>query len=240
MRTAALFLTLALVPAQGMAEDANYRNCVDWVAVDPGRALTDAEGWRDAGGGLAARHCRALALAALENYGDAASEAEAVAAMMPMSQARANLLVQAGEFRMAAGDPYTARAQFDQALLDSPDDVDALDGRARALAASGDMAGAIIDLDRVLQLRPGDVEALSLRAAARRQSGDITGAVADAESAVAANPSSAVAYFERGAVRAVTGDIAGARADWQAAESYDPVGPTGDLARTNLSRLSGQ
>ena len=238
MRIAALALMIAFVPQVGMAQDENYRNCVDWVAIDPGRALTDAEGWRDAGGGLAARHCRALALAALEDYGNAAVEAEAVAVQMPSSQARANLLVQAGEFRMAAGDPYTARNQFDLALADAPNDVDALDGRARALAASGDMASAIADLDRVLQLRPGDVEALSLRAAARRQSGDLAGALTDAEGAVAADPGSAVAYFERGAIRAVTGDVAGARADWQAAESYDPAGPTGDLARTNLSRLS--
>lgn len=237
MRAAFLALTLALVPTVGMAENANYRNCVGWVAADPTRALTDAEGWRDSGGGLAARHCRALALAAMDRFSEAASEAESVANSMPQSDARVNLLVQAGEFRMASGDPYTARAQFDQALLEMPDNTDALDGRARAVAATGDMQGAIADLNRVIFQRPGDVEALALRAAALRQTGDLAGALADAQSAVNTDPSSAVAYFERGAARAMSGDRSGAQADWQQAAALDPGGPTGTLATNNLARL---
>jgi len=242
MRAAAFALTVALVPTLfmptvGMAQQENYRNCVDWVAADPAQALRDAEGWRDSGGGLAARHCRALALAALDDFSNAALEAESVAASMPPSDARANLLVQAGEFRMATGDPYGARAQFDAALLEAPNNADALEGRATALAATGDMQGAISDLNSVLSLEPGNVDALSLRAAALRQTGDLTGALADAENAVAYGPSSAVAYFERGAARAMSGDSYGAESDWQTAASLDPGGPMADLANNNLARL---
>jgi len=242
MRAAALTLTVAFVPTfimptVGMAQQDNYRNCVDWVAADPSQALSNAEAWRNAGGGLAARHCRALALAALDDFSGAALEAESVAASMPPSDARVNLLVQAGEFRMASGDPFGARAQFDAALLEAPDNAEALEGRATSMAASGDMQGAISDLNRVISLQPGNVDALSLRAAALRQSGDLTGALADAENAVSYGPSSAVAYFERGAARAMSGDSYGAESDWQTAASLDPGGPTGDLANSNLARL---
>ena len=41
MRAALIALSLALVPSAGMAENANYRNCVGWVAADP--AHTDPE-----------------------------------------------------------------------------------------------------------------------------------------------------------------------------------------------------
>lgn len=237
MRAVALCALLIAAPTVGMAQDANYRNCVGWVSVDPSRALQDAERWRDSGGGLAARHCRALALAAMDDFNGAAQEAESVANAMPPSDARVNLLVQSGEFRMATGDPYGAKAQFDQALIESPDSAEALDGRARALAASGDLAGAINDLNRVVSLRPNDAEALALRAAARRQTGDLSGALLDAENAVNADGGSAVAYFERGAAKAMSGDTGGAQADWQTAASLDPGGPMADLANSNLARL---
>lgn len=242
MRAAALALTFTFVssvfmPTSGMAQQDNYRNCVDWVAADPTQALRDAEGWRDAGGGLAARHCRALALAALDDFNGAAVEAESVAASMPPSDARVNLLVQAGEFRMATGDPYSARAQFDAALLEAPNNTDALEGRATTMASTGDIQGAINDLNRVISLEPGNVDALSLRAAALRRNGDFVGALTDAENAVSYGPTSAVAYFERGAARAVSGDAAGAESDWQTAISLDPGGPMADLANSNLARL---
>lgn len=237
MRAVVLALTIAFVPTLGMAQQENYRNCVDWVAADASQALRDAEGWRDAGGGLAARHCRALALAALDDFSGAAMEAESVANSMPPSDARVNLLVQAGEFRMASGDPYGARAQFDAALLESPDNTEALEGRASAFAASGYMQGAITDLNRLIALQPGNADAFSLRAAASRQSGNLAAALSDAQNAVSYDPGSAVAYFERGAARAMSGDTSGAEADWQTAASLDPGGPTGDLANSNLARL---
>jgi len=237
MRPAILALALMFVPSVGMAENANYRNCVAWVEHDPNQALRDAEGWRDAGGGLAARHCRALALATLGDFGQAAQEAQSIAAEMPPSPDRLDALISAGEYFMSAGDPYSARQQFDQALVDSPNNPEALESRARSLAAAGDMPAAMTDLDLLLGLAPGNVEALTLRAAAKRRLGDPAGALADAETALAYDSGSAISYFERGAARAVTGDVGGARSDWQTAASLDPGGPVGDLAGANLARL---
>ena len=238
MRCAALALALTLIPTVGMAENANYRNCVAWVDYDPNQALRDAEGWRDAGGGLAARHCRALALATLGEFGQAAQESQSIAAEMPPSSARLDALISAGEYFMSAGDPYSARQQFDLALIDAPNNPEALESRARSLAAAGDMPGAMNDLNALLLVAPGNVEALTLRAAARRRMGDPSGALADAETALAYDPGSAISYFERGAARAVTGDTNGAQSDWQRAASLDPGGPVADLAGANLARLS--
>ena len=238
MRPVALAVVLALLPTVGMAENANYRNCVDWLEHDPNRALRDAEGWRDAGGGLAARHCRALALATLGRFGEAAAESQSVAAEMPPSEARLDALISAGEYYMSAGDPYSARQAFDQALTDVPNNTEALESRARSLAAAGDMSAAMNDLNQLLSIAPGNVEALTLRAAAKRRSGDAAGALADADTALQYDPGSAISYFERGAARAVTGDTGGAQSDWQTAASLDPGGPAGELASANLARLS--
>jgi len=238
MRSAILALTLMIVPSLGMAQNANYRNCVDWVQVDPNRALQDAEGWRNAGGGLAARHCRALALATLGDFNQAAQESQSIAAEMPPSEARLDALISAGEYFMAAGDPYSARQQFDLALSDAPNNTEALESRSRSLAAAGDMTGAMADLNTLLGLEPGNVEALALRAAAKRRQGDHAGAISDADLALQYDPGSAISYFERGAARAVSGDIGGAQSDWQTAASLDPGGPAGELATANLARLT--
>ena len=237
---AALICALCAFSLPALAQDDNYRNCTDWVAADPARALTEAERWRDNGGGIAARHCRALALAAMDNFSAAATEVEAVAAEAANTSAYANLMIQAGEFRMAAGDGAGARTQFDRVLAVDPNNAEALDGRARAAAALGDFGSAIRDLDTVISLQPGNSEALALRAAARRQSGDVAGGLSDAEAAVFTDGTSAVAYFERGAAKAVSGDRHGARVDWQQAAALDPGGPTGQLAQANLNRLGTQ
>ena len=214
-----------------------YDGCIATAQSAPGSALTMADDWFANGGGDAARHCRAMALAALGSFDEASRAVEKLAQGTADPAARADLYSQAGDFRMAAGDAATARALFGQALALVPDTVEALDGRARAAAAQRDFAGAITDLNRLLWLTPNDSEALSLRAAARRQSGDRAGARADADAAIAADPGSAVAFFERGAVRAVTGDLEGARGDWIEAERLDPGGETGTLAATNRARL---
>ncbi len=214
-----------------------YDECIGTAQSAPASGLSVADDWFANGGGDAARHCRAMALASLGSFGEASRTVEALAQATTDLAAQSDLYTQAGDFQMAAGDPIAARRFFEQALALEPQSFAALDGRARAAAAQRDFAGAISDLNRLLWLVPNDAEALSLRAAARRQTGDPTGALTDAEAAIAADPSSAVAYFERGAARAVNGDREGARSDWMQAEQLDPGGETGQLAMTNRQRL---
>ena len=228
----------AFLAAQAHAQTvASYDACIALAQREPVAALSAADGWFAQGGGDAARHCRAMALASLGSFAEAARTVEELAAVTGDMAGQADLHSQAGDFLMAAGDAAAARAAFDRALALEPQNVMALDGQARAAAAQRDFATAIMALDNLLWMGPNDAEALALRAAARRRSGDRIGARNDAEAAVAANPNSAVAYFERGAIRAVEGDLAGARADWSHAEALDPGGETGQLALTNRQRL---
>ena len=234
--TATLFTT-TLVTTTAHATVADYDNCLALVDADTTRALSEAQTWRDTGGGLAAQHCIILALAKLGNFSDAATQADALSDSAPDPALQADLLTQSGEFHLAANNAAAARTVFDRALSIEPNALDALDGRARALASTGDLNGAIADLTRVLWLLPNDAEALALRAAARRRNGDIAGALNDAEAAVAADPDSAVAYFERGAVRAIQRDHNGAREDWSTAVRLDRVGDVSSIAQQNISRL---
>lgn len=236
-RRALFALVAGLTAMPALAQVIPYDECIATAQREPASGLSVADRWHESGGGDAARHCRAVALASLGSFAEAARTVEALAQGTGDSAAQADLYAQAGDFQMAAGDAVAARRFFDRALALEPENFAALDGRARAAAAQRDFAGAITDLNRLLWLVPNDAEALSLRAAARRQTGDTGGALADADAAVAADPSSAVAYFERGAVRAVTGDRDGARADWVEAERLDPGGETGQLAMTNRLRL---
>lgn len=238
MRRAILPLFFCLAFSQSAAaQTTEYQSCLGLLDTDAAQALRVAEEWRNAGGGLPARHCRALALAQIGDFAAAALEAEALAGEAPESALKVDLLTQAAEFKLAVSDTFAARGLFDRALAIEPDAIEALEGRARTAAAQRDFSAAITDLTRLLWIAPGDAEALSLRAAARRQTGDKAGALSDAEAAVAADPLSAVARFERGAARAVSGDVTGARADWDEAERLDPEGEIGPLVRANRGRL---
>ena len=214
-----------------------YDECIRTAQSAPGSALSVADNWYANGGGDAARHCRAMALAALGSFREASRGVVELAQSTSDPAARADLYTQAGDFQMAASDAIAARGLFDQALALEPGNFEALDGRSRAAAAQRDFAAAITDLNRLLWMVPGDAEALSLRAAARRQTGDRAGALADAQAAIDADPNSAVAYFERGAARAISGDRDGARRDWLESERLDPGGETGQLAVSNRLRL---
>ncbi len=231
------FIAATFLATPALAQVTTYDDCIQTALNQPSTGLSVAQNWQAQGGGAAASHCRAMALAALGSYAEAARALEALALITLDTLAQADLYMQAGDFQISAGNAPAARAFFDKAIAADPQSIGALDGRARTMAAMGDFAGAIADINRLLWLAPNDAEALALRAAARRKSDDPSGALADAEAAIAADPSSAVAYFERGAARAVTGDRAGARADWQEVERLDPGGEFGQLAATNRARL---
>ncbi len=227
----------ALLAMPAWAQVTTYDDCIQTAMSQPSTGLSIAQNWQAQGGGDAASHCRAMALASLGSFDEAARALEVIAQGTADAPAQADLYTQAGDFQIAAGNAAAARGFFDRALAVDPASMGALDGRARTKASQGDFAGAIRDIDALLWLSPNDAEALSLRAAARRKTGDAAGALVDAEAALASDPSSAVAYFERGAARAVTGDRVGARADWQEVERLDPGGEFGQLAATNRARL---
>ncbi len=118
MRAAGLApgLVVAALATVGMAGRAaaveDYDACVGLIAGDAERAERDAAAWADIGGGAAARHCHALALIATGATSAAIDELLDIAAEDPelTPQARADVLVQAGEMLLDEGDGVTARA----------------------------------------------------------------------------------------------------------------------------------
>ena len=219
LAAAVLFVPGALAAARAAPDldsAARYRDCLRLVETDPDAAYDRSEMWRLEGGGPAARHCGALALVALELYGEAALRlgdlADAPGAGGTAD--RAAILAQAGNAWLLAGAPQNAVAALDAAIALLPDDPDLLIDRARARAGAGDPEAAASDLTRALAVQPDSTIALVLRAGAHRAAGRLEPALADADRALALSPDLPDALVERGAIRLALGDEAGARADW--------------------------
>ncbi|HXJ03328.1 MAG TPA: hypothetical protein VNH44_19065, partial [Micropepsaceae bacterium] len=117
-----------------------YQACVAAVSMKADEAFEKALMWRDAGGGLAAEHCAALALIALDEPGEAASRLNALAERKDAgtAQERAALLAQSGNAWLLANQVENAEAAFSAALKLTPKDADLWTDRARARAARQD------------------------------------------------------------------------------------------------------
>ena len=142
--------------------------CCRCLALARQSMATARRRWRR-GGGTAARHCLALALVALGRPVDAGRELENVAEAMRreagvepdknQSMALANVLAQAGNAWLLAGQAKRARRALNQALALAPEDPDMLVDRAVVAAALEDFGTALADLDLALAHEADHVEA---------------------------------------------------------------------------------
>jgi regulator of sirC expression with transglutaminase-like and TPR domain len=207
------------------------------VGERPEDALETALAWEHAGGGSGARHCAAMALAALGNFPDAADQLESLAWDLPETtpdDARAQVLAQAGQFWLDAQQPAKADALLSAAVDLAPKDPEIRIDRAMAYAAAGRYQDAIIDLSASILLGPKSADALVLRASAFRHTGRAAEASDDVERALKMTPEHAGALLERGLLRKQAGDETGARADWQALLKHHPDGAAAQAARHYL------
>lgn len=234
---AALILgLLAAAPAWAVE---SYDACVKMVERDPVTAEIEAGRWTAAGGGAAARHCRALALAAQGAERRAAELMTGIAVedrTLP-DQARAELMVEAGELYLALGDLDAGRAAVKRALKLATDPRPALVLAARLAAEAGDWQGAASDLEHALARGAPDAEILVLRAAARLHLGQLVAARADLAWAEELEPENAALWLEKGALAAAEGDRDAARAAWLRAIELDRDGPVAEAARLRLQRM---
>jgi tetratricopeptide (TPR) repeat protein len=255
-----LWLLLALVPATAAAEPAagptgapasprsaaadaaTYERCMALARRDPVAAQKLAEDWHRRGGAHPADHCFAVALIGLKRYPEAAARLEALARAMVKAPAalRADVLDQAGQAWILAGQPVRAYAAIGEALSLAPNDPSLLVDRAEAAGLAGQYENAISDLDRVLAADPKRADALLYRAAAYRALKRLDPALADADKAVRLAPNSAPALLERGNIRGLKGDLAGARADWLRVRELAAGSKLADEAAANLARLGGK
>ncbi len=172
-----------VAPRPADADAATYDRCMKLANEDPKAARDLAASWHQRGGAHPAEHCLAVALIGLKQYKEAADRLEKLAPAMVHAPAplRAEVLGQAAQAWLLAGDPERAYAAAGAALALRPDDADLLVDRAEAAGSAGWFDKAIADLDRVLKANPARFEALIYRASAYRAQGRLDPALADIE-----------------------------------------------------------
>ena len=229
-------------PRSDAADAATYERCMALAKEHPAEARELAQSWHRRGGAHPADHCLAVALIGLKEYKDAAGRLEKLAEAMIHAPAslRADVLDQAGQAWLLAGDPARAYAAEGAALGHRPDDPDLLVNRAEAAGAAGWFDKAIADLDRVLKTAPARLDALIYRASAYRALGRLDPALADIAAALKEAPDSVPALLERGNIRSLRGDLDGAHLDWARVMLLAPGGAAEAAAEANLARLDGK
>lgn len=243
---AAIFSACALhTPAQAqsrlaeMAPEEAYLQCMALVRSDADAAFEAAIAWRDEGGGAAARHCTAMALAHRGQFAEAAARLEDLAQTMNGfgARERADVLGQAGRIWLRAGEGGRAYGALTAALQLDPDNPEIWIDRGEALARGGKYWEAIDDFNEALQLSPDHIDGLIFRGAAYRLLGVHDLAREDLVHALAADPGHPDALMELGLVHMATGAREAARESWVKAISVAPGSPAADAARAALERI---
>jgi tetratricopeptide (TPR) repeat protein len=243
--SAAAILILGAAPLRAQrlpaVEAEHYTRCMEAARERPQAALDEANAWRIAGGGHPAEHCADVALIGLGRYAEAAGKLEALADTMTKgpTELRAQVLDQAGQSWLLAGEPARAATVLSTALALTPDDADLLIDRAEALAGEKNYREAVADLDAALKLDGKRVDALVFRASAHRSLEAYDQARRDIDAALRLAPDQPDALLERGNIRGITGDEAGARKDWQRVAQVAPNSAAEGAARANLAKLDG-
>ena len=246
----ALVLGLALIAAAAHAQvdtaeqrreqqEREYQGCMILARAVPADGFDSALAWSSRGGGDGARHCAAVALIGLGQYREAARRLERLAADLRTGNAALGLdvLVQAGQAWILAGDAPRAHAVQSAALDLDPDNVELLLDRGITLATAKNYWEALDDLNRALELAPARPDLLTLRASAYRTLDALGLAREDIALALTHAPNDPDALLERGMLRRLAGDEAGARADWLRVIGLAEGTPTAEAARANLAKF---
>jgi tetratricopeptide (TPR) repeat protein len=219
-----------------------YQDCMILARAAPAAGLDSALGWAALDGGDGARHCAAVALIGLGQYRDAARRLERLAADLRAGNPALGLdvLAQAGQAWILAGDTTRAHAVQSAALDLDPDNVELLLDRSITLATTKNYWEAVDDLNRALELAPDRPDLLILRASAYRTLDAPDLAREDIALALTHAPNNPDALLERGLLRHLEGDEAGARDDWLRVIGLASGTPSAETARANLEQLNGR
>lgn len=244
-----LALAAASAPAPASAApaaDARFKSCTALIAASPERAIADANDWRGKGGGVHARECEALALAAQERWPQAAAAFELAASEAETAHdpSAVDFRVQAGNAWLAAGDAGKARTIFDTALAAltlTPEMRGEIHlDRGRASVALDDLAGARRDFDKAIELAPNDPFAWYMSAALARRQRDLKRAQDHIARAVSMAPEDAELLLEAGNIAAMSGEADGARGLYAKAARVAPNSDAGRRAAAALAANGGE
>ena len=245
-RRALIIVSLALLfwplwpagaKAQSVVQSREYDQCMETAMRAPEIAFERAIAWRDLGGGVPARHCVAVALYGLGQFGEAALRLERLVQEISDPGLRVSLLGQAGNAWLMAGEIERAHAALSAGLELAPESFDLLIDRSFVLAAAENYWETVDDLNRAIDIDPDNADALVYRASAYRYLDSLDLAADDVNRALELRPDHVAAYFERGNISRLQGNIAGARENWLHAIKLAPLSPAADAARRNLEIL---
>lgn len=239
---AVAFAILALSISGVLAEELNhpreYARCMAMTKSDPNDAFQMASAWKELGGNDAAEHCAAVALLYGGRPEHAARRLEVLAKTVVASpDFKGQILAQAGQAWLLAGDPAHAEAALTSAIELRRNRPEVMIDRAQARAAMADYQGAVDDLNVAIDADPTNGDAFKFRASAYRYLDKLEQARADIDRALALDPEDPAAFLESGIIFRLAGDDARARDEWLIVLEIDPDGDIGRTARANIEKM---
>ncbi len=243
LAAAAAVPSASLPPTQPSPDEVRFDQCVALVDSDAAKAAGFATAWQNAEGGIPARQCLGLALAAQGRWlpALAAFEQAAQAAERERDGRAPRLWIQAGNAALAANDPDRAVVMFNHALvggnLVAAERGEAFLDMARAQVALKQTDLARGNLDAALKLVPQDPLAWLLSATLARRMNQLDRAGKDIAQAARLSPDDAQVALEAGNIAILSGAPEAAKTAWQAAARLNPDGPAGRAATEALKQF---
>ena len=218
---------------------AEYQACMTLARSSPEQAFESAIAWEGRGGGVPAMHCSAVALLSQGQYADAGLRFEALAGELSEEQQRfrVDVLAQAGQAWLLAGDYQRAHTAQSDALKVDPGDADLWIDRGLTRALAENYWEAIDDLNQAEDLAPDRPDIFFFRASAYRYVEALDLALEDVERGLQLAPANPEGLLERGNIRRLQGDEAGARSDWLEVVTVAEGSPAAESAQANLAAL---
>lgn len=196
----------AMAADSGIVQSPAYKECIGLSASNPAQALTKAEAWLAIDNGVAANHCRAMALFGLKRFSEAGEALDSVRGMIDrndvelrsfvtrqsvtawsnanrLDAALATLDAQINDLSQPFGNNAISAKQTAGLLLE----------RARINLTYGKAKLATQDLDHAISLTPTNADLLVERARAFEMLNDIPLMRMDIESALTLSPNNSKA-----------------------------------------------
>lgn len=254
-----LFWFAMQVPAlaQDVSATSRYDACMQMAQDDPAQALNIALLWQEDMGGAPARHCEAVSLFNLTEYGEAGARFELIAEDirvgrgMPVVDGKktaadsamyASMLSQAAQAWLMASELDRAHDAASRAMSvvkkGSAVHIELLLDRAQTLAADEDFELALQDIDAVLIFDSQNLLALLFQAAAKRAVGHYGDAKISIDHAYAIDPKNPSILLERANIAFMLGDKEAARQDLLTIVRDYPDSHAAPSAHMNLERMA--
>lgn len=249
---AGLFFSHSFAQAQGTAAGQDrYQDCLGLVETDAKKARTEAQDWYIKGGGVAARHCEAMALFSLARFKEAAELFEKLAGELIIGEGvteyayerrdllKAELYTHAALSWQAAGQDDKAYNNFSVALIGASAQMrhDLYLERGLLQMARRENLAAVKDFTEVITLSPEESAGYHRRATAFRHLKSYHRARRDLDRALKISPTAPELLLESGILYRVAGDREAARAQWEKIIKQGTTGEFRKLARQNIDLL---